>query len=155
MKYLNKKGKIDPFILGTIVFVIIVLIGGVFFVYKTSGKPMQTYTMEDEERPKFVVDRPHVDFGNIQISDTAVEYVVIENTGQMPLQISNIKTSCGCTTAQLVINGQESPMFSMHNNPSWTGEILPGQKGTLKTIYEPSKMPVQGDVERTVFFYNK
>jgi hypothetical protein len=152
MKYIRKIREIDPFILSVVVFIVVVLIGGVFFVYKLSGKPVQTYTAEEAERPKFVVDKTHIDFGSIQISDTAVDKVVIENKGQKPLQIFNIKTSCGCTSTQIEINDDKSPIFSMHNNPPWTGEIQPGSRGTLKAIYEPSKHPVQGKSDKTIFF---
>lgn len=144
--------RIDPFVLGIIIILMIILAGGVFFAYKMGGKPMQTYSIEDQERPIIELEKTHIDLGNIKVSDTIVEKIDFKNIGEKTLQIANIKTSCGCTTAQVEINGEKSPMFSMHNNPAWTGEIEPGSEAILEAIYEPSKMPVQGKVERTIFF---
>ena len=88
----------------------------------------------------------------MNISDKKIEEISFENTGDKPLQISNVYPSCGCTSAQVVINNEESPIFSMHGNPSWMGEVAPGGKAVLRVIYEPAKHPVQGKSEKTIFF---
>lgn len=150
---LNNKGKIDPFVMGIIGFSIIVVVGVLLVVFHTIPQNnMTTYESAQTEKPKIKVEETIIDMGNIKVSDTKTEEISLENTGEKTLQISNVYTSCGCTSAQIVINNEESPIFSMHGNPAWMGEIEPGGKATLKVIYEPSKMPVQGEVERTIFF---
>jgi hypothetical protein len=150
---LGSKGRIDPFVLGIIGFTILVVVGVLLVAFNTTPQnEMTTYESTQTERPKVKVEKTHVDLGDMKISDRKTEEISFENTGSKPLQISNVYTSCGCTSAQVVINGEESPIFSMHGNPSWMGEIAPGGKAVLRAIYEPAKHPVQGKTEKTIFF---
>jgi hypothetical protein len=149
----SQNGKVDPFILGILGLSALVVAAVLIFTFQTTPEnKMTTYETTQSERPKIKIESTNIDLGTMKVSDTRNEEISIENTGKKPLQITNVSTSCGCTSAQLVINGKESPVFSMHGNPPWIGEIAPGEKATLKAIYEPSKMPVQGEVERTIFF---
>ena len=150
---LNSKGKADPFILGIFGISALVIIGVLLVAfYTTPQNDMTTYESTQTEIPQIKIEKTNINLGNIKVSDIITEEISLENVGDKPLQISNVYTSCGCTSAQIIISNEESPMFSMHNNPAWMGEIEPGEKATLKAIYEPSKMPVQGEVERTIFF---
>lgn len=65
------------------------------------------------------------DFGNIKEVDGVAEYTFLfVNTGDQPLSISNVKTSCGCTT------------------PFWTkGEVLPGDTGRISARYNTRNRP--------------
>ena len=52
-------------------------------------------------QPKISVDQIQYNFGNV-VAGIAVEHTyVITNTGDAPLKITNVRTSCGCTTAAL------------------------------------------------------
>lgn len=150
---LNSKGKIDPFVMGIIGFSVLIVVGVLFVAFSTTPESkMTTYENTQEERPEIKIEKTSVDFGNMDISDKKTEEITIENTGDKPLQISNVSTSCGCTSAQVVINNEESPIFSMHGNPAWMGEVAPGKKAILRVIYEPAKHPVQGKSEKAIFF---
>lgn len=153
MKKMNQKGKIDLFILG-IVGVSVLIVGGVLLIsyHSTPEQDLTSYELSDKQRPKIKVGKTHFDMGKISVKDEKIEEVAIENTGKSTLQVANFYTSCDCTSVQITINDQESPIFSMHNNPYWVGNIEPGEDAILKAIYEPYKMPVQGTVERTIFF---
>lgn len=149
----SQNGKVDPFILGVLGLSILVVGAVLIFAFQTTPEnKMTTYETTQSERPKLKLEKTNVDLGIMKVTDKKIEEVTLENTGEKPLQITNVATSCGCTSVQIVIGGEESPIFSMHNNPAWIGEIEPGGKATLEAIYEPSKMPVQGEVERTIFF---
>ena len=65
------------------------------------------------------------DFGKINEADGRVTTVFeVTNKGTMPLIISNVKASCGCTT------------------PQWTKEpIEPGQTGKITVTYNPNGRP--------------
>jgi hypothetical protein len=150
---LSQTGKADPFVLGIIGFSVFVVIGALIFTLQsTPGSVMTTYDVTQAERPKIKIEKTDIDLGNMKISDKKIEEVTFENVGEKPLQITNVYTSCGCTSAQVVINGEESPIFSMHGNPAWMGEVTPGGKGVLRAIYEPAKHPVQGRSDKTIFF---
>ena len=65
------------------------------------------------------------DFGTIKETGGDVSHVfTFKNTGQSPLVINNVETSCGCTS------------------PAWTKEpVLPGKSGTVTATFNPSGRP--------------
>ncbi|MCU0441173.1 MAG: DUF1573 domain-containing protein [Bacteroidia bacterium] len=64
------------------------------------------------------------DFGNIKEGTLATYNFTFTNTGKAPLILSNVQASCGCTS------------------PEWTKEpIMPGQKGTIKAVYNSYNRP--------------
>lgn len=65
------------------------------------------------------------DFGTIKEEDGRVNYdFVFKNEGNVPLVISNVKASCGCTSKE------------------WTkSPIEPGKEGTITVSYNPTGRP--------------
>ena len=49
--------------------------------------------------PKAVVDKPIVDVGKVKKGDPVRHEFVIRNAGDAPLEITEVKPSCGCTVA--------------------------------------------------------
>jgi hypothetical protein len=74
------------------------------------------------------------DFGNIKESDGPVSHVfTFKNTGNAPLVIQNVETSCGCTS------------------PEYTKEpVQPGKSGIVKATFDPSGRPNYFDKNLTV-----
>jgi len=137
-------------ILGTLV-----LSGIIIMVIVLSNKPPKSiagYSVGDPNAPRIEVTEKTFDFGKIKSTDVAKHDFKIKNTGKNPLVITDIMTSCHCTTALLKISGQsDSPEFSMEMS-DWQGEIAPGAEATLEAIYKPAVMPVSGQVSRVVTF---
>src|SRR3546814_6684366 len=52
------------------------------------------------------------------VSDERAAEFVLRNVGGKPLHISEVRTSCMCTFAQVIIDDEESPTFNMvmHNS---------------------------------------
>jgi hypothetical protein len=64
------------------------------------------------------------DFGKIPLKSDASCTYTFTNTGNIPLVLSNVKASCGCTV------------------PEWTKDpVLPGGKGTIKVKYATVQRP--------------
>ena len=65
------------------------------------------------------------DFGDIKESDGSVSHVfTVLNNGELPLVITRVIASCGCTT------------------PEWSKEpIAPGKTGDIKVTYDTSGRP--------------
>jgi hypothetical protein len=65
------------------------------------------------------------DYGLIKEVDGPAEYQFeFTNTTQVPITITNVRASCGCTT------------------PGWTREpVLPGESGFIKAVYNPRNRP--------------
>lgn len=75
-------------------------------------------------------------FGTIKEKDGKVNYTfVITNKGDLPLVVTRIVASCGCTT------------------PEWTKEpIAPGKNGKIKVTYNPAGQ--QGPFSKTISVYS-
>jgi len=75
------------------------------------------------------------------------------------LVIENMDTSCMCTTAKLIYQGQESPEFgmSMHgkNPKNFELKIPAGETVQLKVYYDPNvHKDMRGSVTRSVSVYS-
>jgi len=86
------------------------------------------------EVPVTEFDWGTIDYGG---GDAIAEFI-INNPGSGPLSLSEVSTSCMCTTAQIIINDQKSPFFVMHQKSSWIGQIPPGVQAKLKVVFDPA-----------------
>lgn len=109
-----------------------------------------SYSTSDKDKPKVTLASTFSDLGNMKVKDEKAAQFIIENTGNKPLQLYKISTSCDCTFGQVTIDDTKSPEFSMHASP-WVGTVEAGKKATLSVIYRPSIMPVSGVVTREVY----
>jgi len=66
--------------------------------------------------PRAVVDKPVVDVGKVKKGDPIQHEFVIRNAGDAPLEITEVKPSCGCTVAE------------------YDAVIAPGATGRVKTV---------------------
>ena len=84
------------------------------------------------QEPVLTLEKTTHDFGKINEADGRVTTVFeFRNEGMVPLVLTNVKASCGCTT------------------PKWTREpVEPGQKGTITVTYNPNGRP--GRFQKTV-----
>jgi len=74
------------------------------------------------------------DYGTIKKDSDGTWDFTFTNTGKIPLVLSNVQTSCGCTT------------------PSWPREpIAPGKKGIIKVKYNTSST---GGFQKTITVYS-
>jgi len=92
------------------------------------------------ERPQIVLEPQKVDLGDVSVKEGKVETSIsIKNTGQKDLIVKGLSTSCGCTTASVVNNGQEGPIFGT-DTPSkgWFTTIPPGETAELRIYYDPT-----------------
>lgn len=72
---------------------------------------------------EFSFDSKEIDYGSIQQHADGERVFVFTNTGNAPIVITNVRTSCGCTV----------PTYSK-------SPILPGKKGEIKVKYDTSRM---------------
>ncbi len=95
-----------------------------------------------ENRPKIIITPDSYDFGEVSVrKGTVSKIMTIRNDGESDLVINNMDSSCMCTTASIIFNGVEGPIFgmSMHGNPKgWSVTIPPKQQAQLKIYYDPT-----------------
>ena len=86
--------------------------------------------------PRIELSAKSFDLGDINPDEgKRVETFFVKNTGDAPLNIISVSTSCGCTEAEV-----ESE------------EILPGEQTALTVTYDPSVHPgLVGKIERVVY----
>ncbi|HEU0204695.1 MAG TPA: DUF1573 domain-containing protein [Burkholderiaceae bacterium] len=100
--------------------------------------------------------RPAFDFGMISMAagNVATTYL-IKNSGDVPLNLNRIYTSCMCTRATLALpNGRKGP-FGMPGHGGATdlsAQLAPGQTASLEVVFDPAAHGPAGlgRVERTV-----
>ncbi len=101
------------------------------------------------------------DLGDVSVAggETSTSFIV-RNDGKSDLAITGMESSCGCTTATLVLDGVESPRFGMPGHgletpKGWSAVIAPGQTAELKVYYDPTVHPdLRGPVTRTVTVFS-
>lgn len=89
----------------------------------------------NEPVPRLDLPSTTYDFGTILVQPDVAHIFAVQNTGTMNLEISNLVTSCGCTTAQLS-----------------SSVILPGQRADLTVVFDPDFHVTSGPVTRVVWF---
>ena len=110
------------------------------------------------ERPELVLSPPQIDLGLVSVAEGEVSRdFQLQNRGQKPLRIEGLTTSCGCTTATIIWQGEEGPRFGMPGhglnakNKGWSVEIPPQGKAILRVYYNPRVHPrFRGDAVRTI-----
>ena len=66
----------------------------------------------------FEFEKVEHDFGKIKEGEKAIHSFMFKNTGDAPINISSVKSSCGCTI------------------PEWPKKpVLPGETGEIKALY--------------------
>ena len=103
------------------------------------------------------ISEENQDLGAMAVSEERSAEFFLRNVGGEPLEIPQVQTSCMCTFAHVIVDDEQSPAFNMemHNAPAiqfWKGVVEPGLTATVRVIYRPSLMPVQGPVTRSVKF---
>lgn len=98
-----------------------------------------------KDRPIINIGPDTYDFGDVSVAKGVVSTVMtLKNDGKSDLVINNMDSSCMCTTASIIFNGVEGPIFgmSMHGNPKgWSVTIPPGEEAQLKIYYDPTVHP--------------
>ena len=130
---MNKK-----FLVGVIGATVLVLAAGVGLAAKMSG-PAILSSSSSISGGKVEVAQTNYDFGTVPINGGKVERVYeVKNVGEEELKLSGMGTSCMCTTAQVVINGEKSPAFGMHDPSKWVGTVQPGETAEVVVIFDPA-----------------
>ncbi|MFB6214431.1 MAG: DUF1573 domain-containing protein [Candidatus Bipolaricaulia bacterium] len=128
--------KKTVYIGGTIAIAVLIL--ALFLIFGMGNKG--TFAGEIVVRPT------EYDLGNVPYGGGIVRReFTVENRGEVELKINSIKTSCGCTEAQLIYDGNRSKKFGMHPNTlTWSETIQPGGKATLRVFYDPAAHGPEG-----------
>lgn len=121
---------------------ILILGGGVILI---SGSSTTSTGIIASAKAKASVLTTEYAWGNIPYGGGyAKKSFIIKNAGTDVLKLTNIKTSCHCTKANITIDGKESLYFGMSGASSWIGEVAPGKEATLNVVFDPAFHGPQG-----------
>src|SRR3989338_6128738 len=139
-------------IIGAIVASVAIIVGAVFLLSKDNSPKREALGTA-----AMTIDKTLEDFGDMKSDEEKTATFTITNTSDAVLRIWNISTSCDCTFASVVINGQETgefnmPMHMIARLKNWIGEVPAKQTAPLKVTYRPKVMPVTGVVTRQTRF---
>lgn len=92
------------------------------------------FAVQAQETAKIEFKSEVIDYGEIQKGSDGVRVFEFTNTGTVPLVITDVTSSCGCTIP-------EKP----------EGPIAPGKSGEIKVKYDTSKT---GPIRKTITVYS-
>lgn len=132
--------------------VVLVFIG-YFFLYSSSP------AAAPEGSPLMKITPTRYDFGSVSVGKGVVSTAMdILNEGEGNLVINQLESSCMCTTATIIKDGAEGPVFGMHRNPSafgWSQTIGPNETAQLKIYYDPTvHRELRGPVTRIITIHS-
>lgn len=137
---------------------------GIFIVLvwisQSSVKNQGTNSVPAEGKQVLVSQEPVYDFGDVSMAAGLVNHnFTIANQSDEPVKITKIYTSCMCTTASLIKNGNKRGSFEMPGHgfgPKIDETFLPGEEAVIEVIFDPSAHGPAGigAVERAVYLEN-
>lgn len=145
--------KLNPIFL-LIIIASVLFVGVTFFILNDGSKDdskVLSYKIQDKDKPQVEVTDISKDIGTIKVSEEKEEDFVIKNIGTKNLQLSQITSSCGCTSGKIIYQGKKSKEYSMHAQGKDVFEIAPNTEAILRLTYRPFTMPVYGAVNREVY----
>jgi hypothetical protein len=127
--------SVDPFIM----IIVLVTIGFLTLAIFLGSNMGATPKIEADDSVSMQLENNTYDWGEIGLNDGNVTAVFpIKNEGTSPLQLYDIKTSCTCTTAQLVAGDKISKKFGMHEKNPGVFEIAPGETAEMLVEFNPA-----------------
>lgn len=100
------------------------------------------------------------DFGTISMTEGNVKHLFkIKNKGSKPVIIEKIYTSCMCTTASLIINGETSGPYGMPGHgfiPKINKTLDVGKEAIVEVVFDPAAHGPSGvgQIKRVVTIEN-
>jgi len=83
------------------------------------------YACKDENKQPSIIEigEKEFNFGEISMNDSIQHTFVIKNTSDIPLQITKVGTSCGCTTSEYTKK-----------------EVLKNELAMIDVVFKPNKI---------------
>jgi hypothetical protein len=108
-------------------------------------------TTQQEIQTSVEADKTVYDFGTIRLGEKSKAVFQLKNTGNSPLVISRVSTSCGCTVAdwdkQPITSGRTTEI-KVEMNPEEEGAFKKTITVYCNTIESPMKLVISGTVNK-------
>ena len=103
----------------------------------------------DLSQSALIVSPATFDFGEISMAKgTVTKTFMLQNDGDDAVKISDVRTSCMCTIAEI-----DGAMFGMHQNPAVNITIPPKSSKEMNVMFDPNAHgpDAVGPISRVVF----
>ncbi len=133
---------------------------GLFVIVIAVVSLVYTLRPGSETSPVLKITPESINLKEVSVSKgTITTSIKIENAGKEDLVLNDMETSCACTSAALVYDGVEGPLFNMRahgtNPKDWNATIKPGETASLKIYYDPTVHDdLRGPVTRYIMIYS-
>lgn len=128
--------KEQKILIGITVATLMIIVGGAVLTTK-SGNDKKAAVMNENVLAE--ADDKYFDWGEIKMDDGVVEKEFdIKNGGTETLTLSNVVTSCMCTTAFLEKGDEVSPEFGMHTKSRYQLNLESGESAKLRVVFDPA-----------------
>lgn len=141
---MNKKSIITVAIIAGVIILAVIL----YFI----TRPNDQKTTENVGG-NITFDKTSFQWGEISAAKGEVKtQFKIRNDSNEVLELGEMKTSCGCTTANYIINGERSMAFGMHTKAEkWSQKLNPQEEAIVEVIFDPNfhkgqRGPIMRDV---------
>ena len=134
----------------------ILLLASGYFVWFYKSDSSRKETLKGTLR----IATPQYNFGVVSVrKGTVSAEIPLVTIGEGDVTITALDSSCGCTTARIINQGVEGPIFRMAghgNNPkNWKSVMKPGEQAMLQVFYDPTVHPdLRGPATRVVTVYS-
>lgn len=126
--------RFDPILVWIGVITLTLFVGVIYLGSKVSG--IDAITLD--ERVELVTDSTRYDWGTADINGGMLTNTfTINNQGDNILKLYDIRTSCACTTAQLITDTRTSRKFGMHETGISVFEVNPGEQVQVLVEFDP------------------
>lgn len=139
-----------------IIGIVILFMAGLIWIARP--KPQNENTGPSPET--LVAGEESFDFGEISMAAGNVSHAFkIKNTGNEPITVEKVYTSCMCTTASLILGNKKFGPYGMpgHNFiPGINEAISPGEEATIEAVFDPTAHGPAGVglIERAIMIEN-
>lgn len=113
------------------------------------------------DRPIISISPSSKDLGDVSQKKGVMTTIFdLKNEGKKDLIINKLDTSCGCTSASIVYQGKEGPVFAMAGHgivspTDWQIVIPAGETAQLKVYYDPNvHKDLRGSVTREINIFS-
>ena len=118
----------------------VLLFGGIVFLARPQEKSAEN--AGPLSRGMLAALEQSFDFGTIQMKAGNVSHMFqFKNTGEEPITIGQMYTSCMCTNATLTMGGKEFGPYGMPGHgfvPKVNKNIEPGEEAIVEVVFDPA-----------------
>lgn len=122
----------------------VIMLGGIVWIARPDSQTGNTASLplSSNSNGTLEAEETNFDFGSISMAAGKISHSFkIKNTGNEPVNIEKMYTSCMCTTAALTMNGEKFGPYGMPGHgfiPKINETIGAGEEAIVEVVFNPA-----------------